>query len=78
MTRSRSGSSTGRDIPWNSEYDRTSETEIAVGLASMPSSWTWDPAAPSMVLASSSAAVVIGPSVVDSGSVNARITTLPR
>ena len=52
--------------------------EVASGLASIPSSWTFEPAAPSICLASTIAVVVSGQIVVHSESLKARITTRPR
>src|ERR1700759_4763682 len=51
---------------------------IASGLASIPSSWTWSPALPSICLASSMARVVSGQTVVHSESTNASTPALPR
>lgn len=65
-------------IPCSSEYDSTSSSEVAAGFASIPSSCTREPAAPSIALASNIAAVVSGHSVVHSESSNASSTTLPR
>src|SRR5208283_317848 len=64
--------------PWSSEYARTSETAVAVGLASTPSSCTCWPAAPSSRLAFTISAVVSGHTPRHSESLNARITALPR
>src|SRR5437773_1477834 len=56
----------------------TSDTDVALGLASTPSSWTLPPAAPSSCRASTMLTVVSGHTVVHSESTNARMTTLPR
>ena len=65
-------------MPCTSEYESTSSIEVALGLASTPTSWTCDPADPSIALASSIAVVVSGHMVVHSESLKPRITTLPR
>src|SRR5579875_1285004 len=65
-------------MPCAREYDITSATLMASGLASTPSSWTFSPALPSSSFASTMLWVVSGQIVVHSESVNARMTTLPR
>src|SRR5215469_10947504 len=56
----------------------TSDTDVAWGLASTPSSWTLAPAGPSSCRASTMLTVVSGHTVVHSESTKARMTTLPR
>src|SRR5215469_13761830 len=65
-------------MPCTREYDITSATLVACGLASTPSSWTFSPALPSSSFASTMLCVVSGQTVVHSESSNPRITTLPR
>src|SRR5215467_12331302 len=65
-------------MPWVREYDITSATLVACGLASTPSSRTSFPAVPSSFLASTMLCVVSGQTVVHSESSNPSITTLPR
>src|SRR5215831_20184590 len=65
-------------MPWVREYDITSATLVACGLASTPSSRTSFPAVPSSCLASTMLCVVSGQTVVHSESSNPSKTTLPR
>src|ERR1700722_6061195 len=65
-------------MSWAREEAITSDTLIASGLASTPSSWTESPALPSSSFASTIDCVVSGQTVVHSESLNARMTTRPR
>src|SRR3984885_5284560 len=65
-------------MPCAREKLLTSDTLVASGLASTPSSWTDSPALPSSSFASTIDCVVSGQTVVHSESLNARMTTRPR
>ncbi len=65
-------------MPWAAEYALTSATLVAIGLASIPISWTPKACVPSIPMAWSMLVVVSGQIEVHSESTKARTTTFPR